>query len=74
VNVLSYARVAKDGNAILVALNMSAVSQTVSLDLKSAGVRASRLITLMASPVSMQRPASAKAIVLPPYAAWVGAQ
>jgi alpha-glucosidase len=72
--VLSYARVAKNGTAILVALNMSPVSQTVSLDLKSAGVRASKLTTLMASPVSMERPASAKAIALPPYAAWVGTQ
>lgn len=72
--VLSYARVAKNGTAILVALNMSAVSQMVSLDVKSAGVRGSKLTTLMVSPVSMERPASAKAITLPAYAVWVGAQ
>jgi alpha-glucosidase len=72
--VLSYARVAKDGTAILVALNMSAVSQTVSLDVKSAGVRGPKLTTLMSSPVSMERPASAKAITLPAYAVWVSAQ
>jgi alpha-glucosidase len=73
-NVLSYARVAKDGSAILVALNMSAVPQTISLDVKSAGVRQSELTTLMASPVSMERPVSTKAITLLPYAAWVGAR
>jgi alpha-glucosidase len=72
--VLSYARVAKDGKAVLVALNMSPVSQTVSLDVKSAGVRGTKLTTLIASPVSMERPASAKAVTLPPYAAWVGVQ
>jgi alpha-glucosidase len=73
-NVLSYARVAKDGKAILVALNMSAAPQTVSLDAKSAGIRQSSLTTLMTSPASMERPASAGTIVLPPFAAWVGAQ
>jgi len=73
-NVLSYARVAKDGSAILVALNMSASPQTVSLDVKSAGVRQFALKTLMTNPTSMAPPASASAITLPPYAAWVGAQ
>jgi hypothetical protein len=53
---------------------MSAAPQTISLDVKSAGVRQSKLTTLMASPESMERPASAKAITLPAYAAWVGAQ
>jgi len=73
-NVLSYARVTKDGKAILVALNMSATPQTVSLDVKSAGVRQSGLTTVMMSPASMERPLSAGAITLPAYAAWVGAQ
>lgn len=72
--VLSFARVAKDGTAVLVALNMSPVSQTVSLDVKAAGVRHSKLTTLMASPVSMEKPTSARFITLPAYAAWVGAQ
>jgi hypothetical protein len=73
-NVLSYARVAEDGKAILVALNMSPTAQTVSLDVKSAGVRGSSLATVMSNPASMQAPASAAAITLPPFAAWVGAQ
>ena len=73
-NVLSYARVARDGKAILVALNMSATPQTISLDLKASGVREAPLKTLMTSPASMARPASAGAITLPPFAAWIGAQ
>jgi alpha-glucosidase len=73
-NVLSYARVAKDGSAILVALNMSAVPQTVSLDVESAGVRKSALTTLMTSPVAMATPVSAGSIALPPYGVWVGTQ
>jgi len=73
-NVLSYARVAKDGQAILVALNTSAAPQSISLDVKSAGVRQFTLSTLMMSPASMERPASASAITLPPYGAWVVAQ
>jgi alpha-glucosidase len=73
-NVLSYVRVTKDGKAILVALNMSATPQTVSLDVKSAGVRQAVLTTLMVSPGSMERPVSAGTITLPAYAAWVGAQ
>jgi alpha-glucosidase len=72
--VLSYARVAKDGQAILVALNMSAAPQTISLDVKSAGVRQSTLSTLMMSPASMEKPVTPNAITLPPYGAWVGSQ
>jgi alpha-glucosidase len=73
-NVLSYARVATDGKAILVSLNMSGTPQTVSLDIKSAGIRQSALTTLLASPASMKKPTSVGKIMLPPFAAWVGRQ
>lgn len=73
-NVLSYARLGADGKAVLVALNMSATAQTVSLDVKAAGVRESALKTVMASPASMAHPASAGAITLPAFGAWVGEQ
>jgi hypothetical protein len=73
-NVLSYARVTKGGKAVLVSLNMSAMPQTVSLDVKSAGVRQSKLTTLLTSPASLAEPVSASAITLPPFGAWVGAQ
>jgi alpha-glucosidase len=68
--VLSYERVAKDGQTVLVALNMSGEPQTVSLDTKSA----KPLKTLMASPAGMARPNATMAITLPPFGAWVGAQ
>jgi alpha-glucosidase len=68
--VLSYERVAKDGRAVLVALNMSGEPQTVFLDTKST----KPLKTLMASPAGMARPTTTTAITLPPFAAWVGAQ
>jgi alpha-glucosidase len=72
-NVLSFARVAKNGTAVLVALNMSAAPQTVSLDTHSAGIRQSAVTTLMMSPASMNRPASARSIRLAPFATWIGA-
>jgi hypothetical protein len=72
--VLSYARVAKNGTAVMVALNMSPAPQVVSLDVEAAGVKRGKLRTLMVSPSSMARPASAERIELPPFGAWVGAQ
>jgi alpha-glucosidase len=68
-NVLSYARVAGDGRAILVSLNMSATSQTLYLN--AAGVKGSAVTTLMASPAWMSNPGSTRHITLPPFAAWV---
>jgi alpha-glucosidase len=68
--VLSYARVAKGGQTVLVALNMSDTPQTVSLDTKST----KPLKTLMASPAGMTAPKSVTAVTLPPFGAWVGAQ
>jgi alpha-glucosidase len=68
--VLSYARVAKDGTLVLVALNMSATPQTVALETKNPAPPR----TLMASPATMPRPASVTAVTLPPFASWVAAQ
>jgi alpha-glucosidase len=70
-SVLSYARVAADGAAVVVALNMSGVTQTVTLGLKAAGVRGSRLTTLLANPVSLPDAVAGHAVTLPPFAAWV---
>jgi alpha-glucosidase len=71
VNVLSYARVAADGTAVIVSLNMSGVTQKISLGLKAAGVRGSRLTTLVANPAGITDAAADRDVVLPPYAAWV---
>jgi alpha-glucosidase len=70
-SVLSYARVATDGTAVVVSLNMSGVTQKVLLGLKAAGVRGSRLTTLLANPLGITDGAADRDVVLPPYAAWV---
>jgi alpha-glucosidase len=72
-NVLSFARVAKNGTAILVSLNMSAAPQIVSLDTRFAGTGDSTVTTLMMSPASMNRPASARSFTLAPFGTWIGA-
>jgi alpha-glucosidase len=71
-SVLSYARVAADGKTVIVSLNMSGATQTVSLGLKAAGISGSQLTALLANPTSVVGGAPDRAITLPPYAAWVG--
>jgi alpha-glucosidase len=70
-SVLSYARVAADGTAVLVSLNMSGVPRNVALGLRTAGVRGSRLTTLMANPANITDTAADHDVTLPPFAAWV---
>jgi len=70
-SVLSYARVDADGEAIVVALNMSAQPQTISLGLAASGVAGSRLTTLLASPAPIAGGAADRAMTLAPFAAWV---
>ena len=60
-NVLSYARVSDDGEAVIVSLNMSPRPQQVSLGLAQAGVRGSHLETLLSSPGPPPDSASASA-------------
>ena len=72
-SVLSYARVADDGAGIVVALNMSAAAQTLTLDLAVAGVACRRLATLLSSPAGIANVEAGARVILPPYAAWVAA-
>jgi alpha-glucosidase len=72
-HVLSYARVGGDGEAILVALNMSAQPQTIRLALAAAGLHGSQLKTLLASPRPLAAGAADAEVTLEPYAAWVAA-
>jgi alpha-glucosidase len=71
-SVLSYARVAATESTVIVALNMSAQPQTVSLGLKAAGVRGSHLATLLASPAPIAAQAADQPVRLAPFAAWIG--
>ena len=70
-SVLSYARVDAAGKAVVVSLNMSGAAQTVSLDLKSVGVRGAAVRTLLASPTPLAGVASASSVTLPPFASWI---
>jgi alpha-glucosidase len=70
-SVLSYARVAADGTAIIVSLNMSGATHKVSLGLKTAGVTGSRLTTLLANPAGIVAGAVDHEVILPPFAAWI---
>jgi alpha-glucosidase len=72
-SVLSYARVAADGDAMLVALNMSAAPRRIEVDLAAAGVECRRLVTLLSSPAGIPDVHAGAALTLPPYAAWVAA-
>jgi len=71
--VLTYARVAQDGETIVVALNLSAQPQTILLELGASGVRGSRLNTLLASPAPLPATAADRPLTLAPFAAWVAA-
>jgi alpha-glucosidase len=70
--VLSYARVAADGKAVIVSLNMSAQPQTVSLGLEGPGLHGSRLTTLLASAAPIAAQAAHQPVKLAPFGAWVG--
>jgi alpha-glucosidase len=72
-SVLSYARVAPDGEALVVSLNMSPRPQIVSLGLAAAGVHGSRARTLLSSPAAMPDAAADQPVTLPPYGAWIAA-
>ncbi|MGA2710095.1 MAG: alpha-glucosidase [Steroidobacteraceae bacterium] len=71
--VFSYVRVGADGQAVVVALNMSAQPQTISLDLAAAGARAATVKTLLASDDRLLAVRSSTALTLPPFASWMAA-
>ena len=71
--VLSYARIAADGSAVVVALNMSAAAHTVSLALPRTGLHGGRLHTLMSNPAGQGGGDAVQSLALAPYGAWVGA-
>jgi alpha-glucosidase len=70
-HVIAYARTARVGRALLVALNMSASPQTITLDLRAAGLHATRVKTLLASDANLRSTRSLTSLALPPFASWV---
>jgi alpha-glucosidase len=70
-NVLSWLRKGLDGQAVLVACNFTAQSQTVAFDLSSQGVSGQKLTTLLQTPGSAE-PESLPSIKLPPFGVYIG--
>jgi len=72
-SVLSYARVAADGEAVLVALNMSAYPQAASIHLTAANIQGTQFTTLMASSELKTSATAPLDVQLAPFATWVAA-
>ena len=70
-NVLSYLRLAPNGHAVVVALNMSSSSQTISLDVARAGAHGSTVGTLLVSPDGAKTFVSTRNVTLQPFGSWV---
>jgi len=70
-HVLSWLRRADDGEAVVVACNLSDQPQTVSFDLSSQGIRGTSLTTLLKTPGAAD-PASLQSVHLGPYGVYVG--
>ncbi len=72
-DVLAYVRTAPGGAApVVVALNLSGQSKTVSLDATPAGVKGSTAHTLATSSASLRGVRDLHSVTLPGYSAWVG--
>lgn len=72
-SVLSYVRKSVNGNpSIVVALNFTARSQTISLHPETEGVSGNTVKTMLTDADSLQHQDSLQHIVLPPFASWIG--
>ena len=70
--VLSYVRTAPAGaKAVVVSLNMSAEPQTVSLDLKAAGLQGSAVTPLLAEGDGLMKATSVEGLTLPAFGALI---
>jgi alpha-glucosidase len=72
-SVFAYLRVDASGDAVVVALNMSAKPQKMSMDFGKAGVQAAAVKTLLTSDDSLLAIRSATEVSLPPFASWIAA-
>lgn len=72
-SVLSYIRQGVGGQpSVVVVLNFTGQSQTISLDLKSEGIAVNTVKTLLTDAPSLQSTSSLSNMTLPPYASWIG--
>jgi alpha-glucosidase len=70
-NVLSYVRTTGSGPAVVVAMNFTAESRTITLDLSAAGVTGTTVTTLATDAPSLESTQSLTSITLPPFASWI---
>jgi alpha-glucosidase len=70
-DVLCYLRSNDSGTAVVVAMNFTGESRTISLDLTSAGITGAAVKTLAADDASLNSTTTLKSVTLPPYASWV---
>jgi len=72
-NVLAFLRKPRQGNSVLVALNMSAEPRTISLDLSAEGIRNPIARTLLTAPLSKENSVSLKSLVIPAFGVFIAA-
>jgi alpha-glucosidase len=72
-DVLCYLRPAPRGSAsVVIAVNLSAQPQTISVDVSNAGITATKVQTLAATDPSLQGQTALQSVTLPPFATWIG--
>ena len=69
--VLSYLRSNGPGESVVVAMNFTPRPQTITVDLAGTGVDGSEVHTLLTDAPGLQKAASLKRLILPPYATWI---
>ena len=69
-NILSYAR-SRGSSSALVAINCSAQSQTISLDLAGTEIKGSRAKTLLTDDPSLKNTTGLSNVIIAPYATWI---
>jgi len=57
---------------VVVAMNFTSATKTVTLDAAAAGVSGTMVKTLATDDASLQKVTSLQRITLPPYACWIG--
>jgi alpha-glucosidase len=71
-DVLCYLRPAPPGSAsAIIAVNLSAEPQTISLDLSNTGITSTKVQTLAATDPSLQGLTTLQSMTLPPFASWI---
>lgn len=70
-SVLSYARVNRQGESVVVVLNMSAIPQNIALDFSAAGIKGHTVETLLAYPGASGILQTRQNIQVAPFGTWV---